>query len=651
MKKFTIPALLLSLLLGVTTVQAREISVDEALQTAQTFITKEMSSRRMAKSPLKLIAQANTTTGVAYYVFAPEKGEGFTIISGNDVAAPVLGYSEFDVFDASNMPEGLKFMLDNYRNEIEFATSNGYGAYEPRNAANEGKSEILPICKTTWDQDAPYWNLCPSKMYTGCVATAMAQAVYVYKYPEKSKGTAVWNNTTVTFNRTYSWSNMLPSYSSGYTTAQGTAVAELMVDLGKSVDMSYSYSGSGAETEDVPAALVNNFSYDPACAYSQADNWPVNDWNEIMYYQLEQGWPIIYGGFGTGYNGGHQFIADGWRTGNYFHINWGWGGVSDGYYLLTALSPGSQGAGGNTSNFSTGCDAVYNVYPPRENSEVQTQISCRGNFTSSTSTSSATTFRVTSGSLWGSTLNGFVNLGGFAFKAEMGVRLINKDDPSKIYTVAANNGLINFTKWGNVLSTINVTFNNIADGTYYVFPMSKASGKDYWERVMCPRGKQQYVVMTVSDGSKIFSTPTTPNYVPVNTLYLPVCDSVMVNHTLRINPTVIPYNADNTALRYKSSNEQIATVDSVTGIVRGISLGSCEIYATTTDGSLITAKMPLNVIEDSHVGNIDDEKNLNKRMDVYTITGILVGKDMMLNEMRNLAPGIYIAGGRKYVIR
>lgn len=657
-KRFTIVTLMSATLLLPATISARELSVSEALTNVRAYAAQ--SGCRMGTN-LQLIHQVNTPTkGVACYVFSAANGKGFTIASGNDIAAPVLGYSENGTFDPNNIPPGLQHMLNYYSEEIEKGEQAGLARYEesPYYTSTYQKTAIEPICKTKWDQDAPYWNLCPtsygSRCYTGCVATAMAQAMYVYKYPSKSKGSATWNGSTVNFNRTYAWNNMLLTYTGSYTTAQGTAVAELMVDAGKSVDMGYSTSGSGAMTDVVPQAMVNNFSYDQAIAYTQADQYPISDWNDMMYYQLANGWPIIYGGFGTGYNGGHQFICDGYRSGDYFHINWGWSGVSDGYYKLTALAPGSQGAGGNTSDFSTGCDAVYYVREPMEGSEKQTQISCRGNFVAGTSTSSQTQFKVTSGSLWGSTRNYFMNLGGFQFNAEVGVRLIDATDPAKTYTVAATNGMITWKKWATGLASFNVSFTgqNIAQGKYYVFPVSRAQGKTEWERIMCPRGKQQYVVMTVtSDGSTVFSSPTSPNYVPVHTVYMASADSVVKNTTLQLKPIVIPSDGTNPALRYTSSNTDIATVDPVTGVVTGVAVGSCKITATTTDGSLISSSTIVKVNGTGSVNTVAN--NLDSPADVYTVTGIRVATQVKPSEImnQNLTPGIYIAGGKKYVIR
>lgn len=656
MKNFTLSVILAATLFSVGSMQAKEISEAEALQTAQQF--RSQTGMRYANAPLKMVYKQTTATGTAYYVFSTEQSRGFTIISGNDVAAPVLGYADNSSFDPNNIPPGLQHMLAYYSEQIEHAVRSGAPAYITNGDMpdQQNKVNIEPICKTTWDQDAPYWNLCPTasygyRCYTGCVATAMAQATYVYKYPEKSTGSAIWNNNVVTFDRTYDWENMKISYSGSYTTEQGTAVAELMVDLGKSVDMDYSTSGSGAETSVVPKALVDNFSYDKACAYTQADQYPEADWIDLMYYQLANGWPIIYGGFGKNYQGGHQFICDGYRTDNYFHINWGWSGVSDGYYKLSALSPSTQGAGGNTSDFSLGCDAVYFVRPPMDGSQAQTMIVSRGNFVMGTAIPSSVKFQVNNGKLWTTTCNGFTNLGGFNFYATLGVRLINADDPSKTYTLPSKTGKVNFRSWSNVISNFTVDMSSVEPGKYYVFPYSLAEGKTEWERVLSPRDKQQYVMMNIdSDGNITSTTPTSPYYVPVNTLYMADKDSVKQGCHLQMRPYVIPSNGTNTRLHYTSSNPAIASVDSITGEVTGISLGECKITAATTDGSQISASTMLRVIKSNTVGIIDSAVS-DEPTDVYTITGILVARGVKPSEIGNLDPGIYIAGGRKYIIR
>jgi hypothetical protein len=70
---------------------------------------------------------------------------------------------------------------------------------------------------------------------------------------------------------------------------------------------------------------------------------------------------VVYGGASSG--GGHEFVCDDYQGEDFFHINWGWGGVSDNYFRLSALNPYSQGIGGSSSRdgFHYSQDAVVGI--------------------------------------------------------------------------------------------------------------------------------------------------------------------------------------------------------------------------------------------------------------------------------------------------
>ena len=71
----------------------------------------------------------------------------------------------------------------------------------------------------------------------------------------------------------------------------------------------------------------------------------------------------MYGGASD--EGGHSFICDGYNSMNYFHFNWGWSGVGDGYFTLSNLKPGSGGAGGGSYDFSEDQDVLIGIEPDR----------------------------------------------------------------------------------------------------------------------------------------------------------------------------------------------------------------------------------------------------------------------------------------------
>ena len=73
---------------------------------------------------------------------------------------------------------------------------------------------------------------------------------------------------------------------------------------------------------------------------------------------------MIYNGT-AGSGGGHSFICDGFEYGDYFHINWGWGGMGNGFFQLSILNPSASGIGGSGSSegYNMKQNIIYNIIP------------------------------------------------------------------------------------------------------------------------------------------------------------------------------------------------------------------------------------------------------------------------------------------------
>lgn len=289
------------------------------------------------------------------YLFSMGKDKGFMAVSANDNTKALLGYSSTGTINDSeqDIPDGMSYWLDCLGKEI--ATS---GKYPKLNEADHYREEIKPMLKTTWDQGSPYNASCPvlngSRTYTGCVATAMAQTLKYFSYPEKGFGTHsyVLNNTNLSFNyeaTTFNWDDMLDSYSGAYTSVQQKEVAQLMLACGIGVDMRYTANGSGAVFFNAVRALIENFGYDKGLRYYERNYFNFPDWEDMIYDNLKNYGPVLYGG--NNMSSGHAFVCDGYKDG-YYHFNWGWSGISDGYFLLTALDPDMQGIGGSNAGYN-----------------------------------------------------------------------------------------------------------------------------------------------------------------------------------------------------------------------------------------------------------------------------------------------------------
>ena len=402
---------LTAMLLVVFTVSgawAENVTPAEALQMAQDFMQNREASGsrpRKAQGMLQLTATRQVND---LYIFNVADNGGFVIVSNDDRTIPILGYSDSGCIDPDNMPENMRAWLQGYADEIAWLNEIGYtptpsAANKAPKRAHESTT-YPPLLQTTWYQNEPYNNLCPEyesgkKSATGCVATAMAQVMKYHKWPNGPtteipgyECTSLGKTLEALPATTFDWGNMLNSYADAYTTDQAAAVATLMRYCGQSVKMEYGKSSS-AYTILVAAALVNCFNYKNTTQCVSRSCYSYESWVDLIYNEIKQGRPVIYAGQSD--VSGHTFVCDGYvyDDGDLFHINWGWGGLSDGYFVLSVLNPAQQGIGGNPSNksYSKGHHAVVGIQKPEDNGTVLDVPSIDLNLTVNSFTLSNTT--------------------------------------------------------------------------------------------------------------------------------------------------------------------------------------------------------------------------------------------------------------------
>lgn len=362
--------------LAASAAQARSLSPAEALGRAmasQETPAAVGAMRAPARVEAALTLKMTGSEAPALYVISRGENQGFLVVSADDIAAPLLGYSD-EAVDFNNLPDNFKWWLSQYQAEISDAAAAGAETYT---ATTPARAAIAPKCTTKWNQDAPYNDLCPkvgsTATFSGCVATAMAQVINYHDYPEKGTGSYSysWNGRRLTFdyaNTTFQWDLMLDDYSGNKGTAeQRNAVATLMYACGVGVNMNYGTDASGAVSARVPNALREYFGFDKGAHTEDRNVYSSEEWADLVYDQIDQNGPVYYSGRGE--SGGHAFVCDGYKDG-YFHFNWGWGGMSDGYFRLNGLTPGSQGIGGNSDGFNTGQSIIAGVCKPKAGSEL-----------------------------------------------------------------------------------------------------------------------------------------------------------------------------------------------------------------------------------------------------------------------------------------
>lgn len=208
---------------------------------------------------------------------------------------------------------------------------------------------------------------------TGCVATAMAQLMMYYKYPQTLKSDIPAYQTksyqldmpSVSAGERYDWDNMLPQYSgSAYTAEQANAVAKLMYHCGLSFEADYGPSSTSAWCR--PNVLVKYWGYDPDVIRPlYRENFSLREWTAILDAELQALRPVYYRGCSTT-SGSHAFLCDGADGNGLYHINWGWSGWSNGYFDITVLNSDYSGAESTTApadGFNYTCSMIVGIMP------------------------------------------------------------------------------------------------------------------------------------------------------------------------------------------------------------------------------------------------------------------------------------------------
>ena len=531
MKKTT---LLLLTLCHVFMASAEPVGKQAALYTAQTYMLakgKTVNTTQMPFKARKSSAQQIDQEDPYYYVFNAGNDNGYVIVSGDDRVEPILGYVDQGSFDPENIPENMRSWLQLYADQIKYIIDNDIQPDDPlikkRNKVRTTKHSVPELLTTRWNQGSPYNILCP-KYYkgdgtqaypaTGCSATAMAQVINFYKFPEKTKAVIPAHSNTYTLdngstktvtakaiprNTMIDWENMRDTYSwqgEEYANAQDTAVAKLMLMCGQGVKMGWNKS-SGAVTSRSRDFFVTCFGYSESAYWGGRGSYSIDDWFDMLYHEIELGYPVLYAGHSSG--GGHAFVLDGFDGDNLFHVNWGWGGGSNGWFLVSILNPGDNsgiGASSSSDGYSMSQGALFNLRTPDDPKE--DPYLYINDVIVSGSTVKAT----------------FTNKTGSTGSFHTGIVMLNEDGSlALVGTRLSITGMTNGTSQTKTFSLKN----KLPEGTYRLSPASKPVKGEIWRAKY--NMHNQYIEAVVDSLGGINLHLNTPTYedIRIDTITFP----------------------------------------------------------------------------------------------------------------------------------
>ena len=326
------------LLTGIVGLHAQQVSEEQAAQTAKDFLSKKAPSKARGLSSSLKLAYTSTVEGKhCYYVFNRGENDGFVIVSGDErTSGAVLGYSDKGSFDYSKLPINAKGWMDAYSNEIKNLKSQAI----PHTRANAVVEPLLG--ETAWGQFAPYNDMIPEidgeHCPVGCENTALAQIMYYHRWPEHGTqsvsytwygGLTVRGELSADLTQsTYRWDLMTPTYDENSSQESREAVALLMRDVSYASRSQFMADASYGCAR--PHPLYDYFDYDKSAFTLQRDYMTTDQWETILREELDAGRPMRYRG------GNHSFVCDGYNADGYFHFNYGWDGISNGWYLSSA---------------------------------------------------------------------------------------------------------------------------------------------------------------------------------------------------------------------------------------------------------------------------------------------------------------------------
>lgn len=429
-------------------VLALPIGQATAAQIAQQILRGKTSARSLQHLQL--------TERPTYYIYNVGNNGGFALIAKDDTHGAVIGYSDQGTFDLDRMSPELRDLfsiLDEARpSQIEKNEARSFD-YPPKHSR-----VVTPLLRSRWNQDHPYSLYTPTykdtdgdeqHYFAGCVAVAVAQLMYYHQWPAQGHGEKYHPKLGKRdFSAShYRWSDMRPIYGDNERYIGSgknprvrpdddpmfTSVAELMRDLGAAVSMNYQPAASSSNSELASTALQTYFDYEATDALSTS-RLGIDKTEQLITEELIGGFPVYISGMNkSGGNYGHAWVIDGIDSFGRFHMNFGWGGQSDGYYSLRHIAPATAGAefSGKQVNFTRSVQIIL-AHPKRTGTAPlpegvkQSTPQLSGHATSTLHLHGAQERKQARQNAIDVDLSGFINNSGTLFSGDYGYGLYNE---------------------------------------------------------------------------------------------------------------------------------------------------------------------------------------------------------------------------------
>ncbi|MCJ7570888.1 MAG: C10 family peptidase [Candidatus Thermoplasmatota archaeon] len=321
------------------------------------FISESIQIKRVDDSPIMYIFFLNPT--------------GYIVIPANKYLPPIIAYSfenEFgDISEENILLQMLKADISSRIDHIDLISEDiiknrdeqwqKYSSLEKINQQNI-VSKVGPLLDTKWSQYAPYNNFCPidldsgDRSVAGCPAVAMAQILNYHRTTQNVQFSDeddyyhnyAGNRYTIdddfkkydfpSFPELNNYLNTLQYNYENEIPLTDNDKAALNFACGIAAEQDYNPAGSGTFNVTQAYQSYQRFYFEDIELLTEGSD--VYNW---LQSNILEGLPAHIAVVNEGWDAGHNMVVDGYDDEGYFHINFGWNGSYNGWYMLPEELP------------------------------------------------------------------------------------------------------------------------------------------------------------------------------------------------------------------------------------------------------------------------------------------------------------------------
>lgn len=317
------------------------LSIKDASNLLENFMadvyTKSSTSFEIKGNNVKEVYIDNTvalpvsivdTIPIYEFITETDGQEGYAVVVADRRIEKVIASVPYGSLSDTSLIEPLRLYFRSIPDILEQDLKEYYAGTQKTTVQTKMTAETCyHFLPTIWGQEYPYNSKCPTTTCyadghykAGCIPIAVAQILAFHKKPSNLNWDAILSKSIITSSSSPTVINQ---------------VSSLIVEIGSRINIVYDCGGSGISQSAALTAIPQVIRSYGMTANSFAGFSITN-----CIQSLRNGYPILFMGMSS--IGGHAWICDAWKRHiydnstyyDYLDMNWGWSGLSNGFFAI-----------------------------------------------------------------------------------------------------------------------------------------------------------------------------------------------------------------------------------------------------------------------------------------------------------------------------